>query len=297
MRKRFRIFLGYPTPQEYTSWLAQQTQTIQNAIREILKTGALKEGKLRSLHTITVCNRAESDYVSGQLTVGDTIREMVRPFRIVLEDGINDRAFLENVLSSDILTEINTHLDEGSVIFEHGGGVDSMYRTLAKIEIQRSLARFQLWVMCDHDGFHQGEVGRGSARLGNLCQSKSIPFHRLQRRCIENYLPDECLKQWSTQDRSHNLRFQQLDCIEKYLKKEQRWFYNFKKGFAQDKKDGRSDNNLFSHVKEWCMHVLDHGLGQDVGAMYHEPCAKQVRKEMETVKEFDKVGSDLLALI
>jgi hypothetical protein len=115
---------------------------------------------------------------------------LMQPLRVLLEHGVNDRGFVENVPSTERV-KLQRAARLGWLRFEHAGGVGSMpelIRTMSAAE------RARLFVIADLDSDTPQPSG-DALRVGAACRAHKpiVPHHIWERRAIENYIPREAL--------------------------------------------------------------------------------------------------------
>ena len=121
-----------------------------------------------------------------------------RPLRLVLENDESDRCFLESTVSS-----FSTWCTRSWLVPEMGGG--SAMGAKIKAAGANTVDRWRTFFVFDSDRLHPSELAVGWAPpRGDGCQGHQfeqhcadIPlkrWHRLERRSIENYLPDVVLQ-------------------------------------------------------------------------------------------------------
>lgn len=156
-------------------------------------------------------NRANSMAVAVSPTGQDTVigeppwcttalaaRDLVnRPLRVVLENDFADRLFVEATLPS-----FSQWCEKGWITPAMGGG-SAMAKDIA-ISSADNVLKWRTFYLFDSDRLHPTELTTGwSPPGGDSCQGHSFEracanlppkrWHRLERRSIENYLPEAVL--------------------------------------------------------------------------------------------------------
>lgn len=133
-----------------------------------------------------------------RLTVGDARRLLREPLSIVLEDAVNDGAFLLALtrVAGEGGRRLRERLDRSWVRVAHGGGIDSIPRLLRALD-EAPAQRLRCHVLVDHDGDVADAPSQSSRTVEDACKERGVPFHRLRRRAIENYAPREALERWA----------------------------------------------------------------------------------------------------
>lgn len=132
------------------------------------------------------------------VTVEDARRLVREPLAIILEDAVNDGAFLVALseVAGDAGRRLRDRLSRAWLRVAHGGGIDSVPRLLRALD-EAPAQRLRCQVMVDHDGDSADNPSRKSRFAQEACDEYSVPFLRLRRRAIENYAPREALERWA----------------------------------------------------------------------------------------------------
>ncbi|MCP4111812.1 MAG: hypothetical protein GY749_40850 [Desulfobacteraceae bacterium] len=157
-----------------------------------------------------------------------------QPFVILLENSYNDSHFLNSLLRNFPKQgeEISAHKKERWVQYRMGGGttipdvikseIDSFSQNIFSKEKHKYLRYF---VLMDSDKkYPDMELEPQKVNLIEFLKEKEIPYHILEKREMENYLPDEALSEINDNK----------DFIEAYLrlKPVQKDYFDLQKGFA-----------------------------------------------------------------
>lgn len=128
----------------------------------------------------------------------DASRLAREPLSIILEDAVNDGAFLRAI--ADVAREsgqrLVERLERAWLRLAHGGGIDSIPRLLRALE-EAPVEQRRCVVVVDHDGETPDAPSQSSRRVEEVCREYDVPFVRLRRRAIENYAPREALERWA----------------------------------------------------------------------------------------------------
>lgn len=117
------------------------------------------------------------------------------PLHCLVENVVNDRAFLLRCMPPEWKTVLEQWERERKLVFEHGGGLDGIK------QIVESRKTCPIWssshaAVFDHDGETASCPKENSKRLGNLFKKLGMGhrFHRLERRLPECYVPPDAVK-------------------------------------------------------------------------------------------------------
>lgn len=121
------------------------------------------------------------------------------PLRVVLENGINDAAFLRKVAPAGGFRDWLIDAENLEWIeFRHGAGISlsTLLRSFTPWQRLRS------WTMCDAETrlprSISGEEHRQVREFRSAAErAPKVPLHVLERRAIENYLPLPALRAWA----------------------------------------------------------------------------------------------------
>lgn len=140
------------------------------------------------------------------VTMDEAVRAVILPTYILVENAINDRAFLRCAMPPLWRERLDTWERGGLLRYENGGG-NSVMTLLLDFHASDENARqafglpTELWrlvhvIVYDHDGTSMGQPGEGARQLAEACKRPGLEHrgHRLERRDQEHYLPAEALR-------------------------------------------------------------------------------------------------------
>ncbi|MBK8259264.1 MAG: hypothetical protein IPK82_42235 [Polyangiaceae bacterium] len=240
------------------------------------------------------------------LPIADAIDLLLQPYRIVLENNVNDRAFLMAIAGAEERQMLALAEKRASLVFEMGGGTTIVPR-IAEIRRTESLRRLAS-VMVDSDALRpptQGETHQSvegvlarDARREAADEFTGVHLQVLRRRAIENYLTIPSLRRWARGD--DDLRAT-VDVFEA-LSPSQQYHYNMKNGFAGDQRrlaetQDRTEVNriraLYQNLTPTQRQALNSGFGHDVGKLF----GWAVRSEDAEIEAREEVRSFLNAVL
>jgi len=130
-------------------------------------------------------------------------RYFIQPFIIILENRLNDSYFLNALITNFKKRSkiIKRHLDNGWLDYGNGGGLDNiinevnaMMRPFDKLP-KENHKYLRCFVLVDSDKkFPTDTTKQNRENLFQFLNSIGIPFHELEKREMENYLPDEVIE-------------------------------------------------------------------------------------------------------
>jgi hypothetical protein len=140
------------------------------------------------------------------VTMEEAVRAVVLPTYVLVENAINDRAFLRRAMPPVWRDRLDAWEHAGLLRYENGGG-NAVMRAIVVRHGDDGYAReafglpSRLWaqvhvVVYDHDGDDAGHPSTESSKLGGACRDAGLAerSHRLHRRDQEHYLPREVLE-------------------------------------------------------------------------------------------------------
>jgi hypothetical protein len=259
----------------FSSWLTGFPADLADDILTAIRQGteeALSENRAKD--EIEVASIAVSDWESDppRLTVSDARVLLGHSLHLLVENALNDAAFLKTMFRRLLGTEYWEPLEEAFeqkwARFEHGGGLGDMKNRVEELE-ERPIERLRTWVMFDSDAPEPGRPSDDSENLREACENCALDHHQLRRRAMENYLPQKALH-GGVDVRTDNSVTVDRRTAEAYseMTREQRHHYHMKSGFSEDQVDEPPD--LFEDVDLQNHRRLQGGFGSDIGDLFEE---------------------------
>lgn len=204
----------------------------------------------------------------------EAIRFLIQPVSIILENSLNDAPFLKALATFFDSTrdkKVQKHLDNDWLQFENAGGCTNVENFIkGKLQSFDALPKdnhqyLRCFVLLDSDKtYPQAPLKPAYTNLQAFLAPRNIAFHILEKRCMENYMPDEVF------DYIAERLLQRWINVYKTLTAEQKDYLNLSKGFPKKKTDGtlrtlRSELdipilNLFQSVSDTNFAILDEGF-------------------------------------
>lgn len=233
---------------------------------------AAREAREPARLIVEVEIRDHSQWTPPKLTLHDALRLLDRQFVVLLEDSITDRAFLLCVASREERRHVE-HLERREHLrFDQGGGLGSMKRRIMQERQQDSKAMpLTTWVLFDSDALRPGQPSRDSERLRSECAEASVPYHQLQRRSIESYLPLQALRAWAERGGPQSADARRAVRAFGKLTPDQRAHFNMKAGFEGDaRRNDATPGDLYDGLPDHIRVPLAHGFGEDIAALFRD---------------------------
>lgn len=268
---RHRIVVADDRDTAYTGWLAALDPATRAEWERVVGDGLGQHAKEPSQYEVWVAARGPSTWAAPMptLTVADAVEFLQRPYRILVENGFSDRAFLLSFSDPRTRAFLEERIAREWVEVEHCGGNDHLEKRAKEIRKQPS-ARMRCSALFDGDGMQPNQPSAKSASIQAICYP-DVHHHQLERRAIENYLPRAALERWArrAQGRARIHREAQVDALFA-LQDGQRAHYNMKGGFKKDEPNAHRAGTLFSGVSDESRRLLYEGLGEDIAGLYRD---------------------------
>lgn len=208
----------------------------------------VQEGSQRA--DLVVSEAGNSEFFA----LDEAIRYLDQPFKIVLENSLNDAYFLEALRRNfkNKSKKITRLKENGFLSYENAGGKNNLKNWVEAAlrafgSLPKSPERYlRLFVLVDSDRKFKGHSPSDLQALEKYLKEKSIPHHILEKREMENYLPDETFEKISGN----------RDYIRAYLNltPEQKDYFDIQKGFDDHNREtpwgSKGEKNFTDKQKE-----------------------------------------------
>lgn len=178
----------------------------------------------------------ESETKKRHFSKREAIRFLMQPVSVLVENSKNDAYFLRAVFRLYDSTDdtqspasLSRHCNEGWLQFENAGGNSNVANFIdSRIQMFKGKSKFlRCFVLLDCDRrFPEETIAKNESIIRKL-DNYDIPYHILEKRCMENYLPLEALPQDNKRQRQWLTAF-------KTLTPEQRDHFYIDTGFSKD---------------------------------------------------------------
>jgi hypothetical protein len=198
--------------------------------------------------------------------VDEAIRFFRQPVSILLENGLNDSYFVLALFKYyDKKGKLKRHYQEGWLEFENAGGCTNIpnsidtalgsFKTLSKIDKTHYLRYF---VLFDSDRAYPGmPLKPDKEKVHKYLTEKKIPFHILEKREMESYLPDEVIQDLAKKHDSPYLKAYLT------LRSEQKDHFDMEKGLKKNRTDNnwnKQEKDLYNDLTDDKWKVLKNGI-------------------------------------
>lgn len=186
---------------------------------------------------------------------------LIQPLLIYTENSLNDRYFLDSIASIfPAGGTIMNHIRENWIKYGMGGGANNIENAIkGEIESlpQKDHRLLRCFVLVDSDKeYGNMPLKPDKIRLLNFLDSYDIKYHVLEKREMENYLPDDIIANINAND----------DFITTYLKLDefQKDFIDLEKGFQKNRRALEKDKpevfNFYKNLNDSQIENLRYGL-------------------------------------
>ena len=176
-----------------SSWYSSLSKTK----RELIDVFFVSSSQQVSNSTIVII----SDYVTEAFTLKEAIKYLEQPFQLILENSLNDAPFIDALIKHfpENAVKLKQHKEERWFQYDMGGGSSVRQNIETKIqsfqgEIFRKVAHKYLrcFVIIDSDRKYPEEsLDTKTMNIIQFLEERNIPYHILEKREMENYLPEE----------------------------------------------------------------------------------------------------------
>ena len=254
------------------SWLAARGRLEAEACSLALENGLLEQTRApRTPISVRVTSSSVPPrFAPGELvlSLADALVLLRSEFRVLVENNHSDRDFLLAIMPAEWKAKILDMESKGWLRFELGGGVTQMTETVRNMA-GNHLERVSTWVMFDSDALAPHRPGPNIPALVNLC-TRLVPFHCLERRAIENYIPLMALNHWADLPaRDREVKLAKARALPQ-ASRSQRAHYNMKYGFNGDanRADLNNVGTLFDGLPAASRQTLATGFGPQIADLF-----------------------------
>ena len=314
LQGRHRIQVEDDRAPEFMSWLKSVGRELRESYEQVVDAGYELDSREPSRHEVRVAAVEEPDFSRRppRLPLGEALRMLSRPFRVVLEHRGADRAFVLCMCNPQQRDFLLGRERDGYIEFESGNGLESMQERAEELGTERHGALLS-WFLFDSDALRPRRDGERegdnasvpSKELKRICEEAGLPHHQTRRRFIESYLPLRTLAGWvhlvaGREGKELRRRRQESFCR---LTPAQRHHFNMKEGFKKDEgrlRNGEKTDSLYDSVSEDDRRVLGHGLDKRVAELYEPPGDKVLEADLKDDggwAEMNPVVSALVACV
>jgi len=226
--------------------------------------------------------------------VEEAIRFFNQPVSIILENNKNDAYFIKAIIYHfDSLGKIKEHLKNGWIKFENAGGCTNVsnfiegelksFEELASRNNKNSSDYFRGIIILDSDREYQNQPIKNQYQiLTSDLKTKNINnFHILEKRTMENYMPDDVFKEIEAELTKSEKELRLWINVYKNLDSTQKDYLNFNKGFSRDFADlDMNIRTLYANLSTTNFAILKKGFN------FNEKNVKGIKQNQDLEKGF-----------
>lgn len=243
---------------------------------------------------VVCCDTTGNDWnnTPPRIQLAEALDFLRQPLRLLLEDNASDWHFILSFTTPQQREFLLGRKNSKALLVEHGGGVTKMAATVTGYLNDRR-PYWHLFVIFDSDALQPHLPSKQTVALYNLCvggkreatnpppPAPMLPFHRLNRRFVENYLTKAALDIWATETsfRPPNPPDASIpqNVVDAYMAMQpaQRHHYNLKEGFSGDVgriQTGETTGTLYDGLDATARTLLKYGMkgskGGKLAALY-----------------------------
>lgn len=197
----------------------------------------------------------EQEFVQKVFSVNEAIIYLMQPLSVMLENGLNDSYLIKAVFQFfNPKGELMRHLNEGWIRFENAGGCSNVKNVLQSQrgcygERQKFL---HCYVILDGDKRYltDPEPDKKYEKLKNQLTDWNVHYHVFEKRCMENYLPDDAMSFFKNDSTKGWIDAYQM------LTDQQKDFISISEGFTTDicKEDKKKVRDMESKLLSKNLH-------------------------------------------
>lgn len=170
----------------YLAWRAARTVNERDVVDVVLRT-SLQTDARETIDCVVVATASRTDWTTTPPVVGpdELLGLLHAPLTILVENEVNDGAFLRAVpfgIDGDVFRKC---LQTGRVRFDHAGG--SSMRGLIEQRGRDRVRAHRMWAIFDGDALVPGRPSTEAQAKVAACLTAKVRHHMLARRAIENY--------------------------------------------------------------------------------------------------------------
>lgn len=184
-------------------------------------------------------SRQGGNYVEEPIfTLDESIRYLIQPVSIVLENNKNDALFIDALIRSYNKRELIEAKKEHWFCYMNAGGCSNVCNLieamLAQFDNKRKFLR--CYVILDSDKLAPAHINPKNKKTELYLTQHCIPYHIWEKRMMENYMPDDAMPDgpWKK--------------AYVFLSEDQKDYYNLAHGFEKDEKFIPRDDKMYSRT-------------------------------------------------
>lgn len=237
---------------------------IKGSIQKAINSGA----KNNTRYVIEKGNHLKAEF--KKFNINEAIYFFSKDFLIYVENDLYDKCFVKSIFKYfDSSRRFESYSKKGIIEFRNSGGIDGILNTLKNkldqiSEIENLNTAFpqkyvNAFAIFDSDKTYPDEVIEKNIRLIEKLDQLGVGYHMLEKRSMENYLPDDAFNELETKGLNHNKKW---ISVYRNLTPTQKDHLKYDVGFKNKSKSDLSVKvtNLYSNISEPNYIVLNEGI-------------------------------------
>jgi hypothetical protein len=279
-----------------SDWFADMISSAQQLVKAALTHSVTSGRPKRGPHVREV--NVSYGSLKGALSPKKARLFAETPLMVVVENRFSDakKGFASRIL--DILAPATTDLVEiGALVFDSGGGIMEIPKVV-KEKLERAQALGippRVVTFMDGDTRYPGDTtsdgAKQSLQAKTACEKSNVSLHRLAKRSIENYLPDEALQGWAkARGKARGKWVDWVNALKK-LSPDQRDHFPLRGGFqkVRGQTSSRRDEFLIAQasrkLEEWCRETCPGGADKSIMKARFRKIASIILDIFETARK------------
>ena len=201
--------------------------------------------------------------IEGDFNMDQAIIFIEEKFELILENDKYDGYFVDCLLRefNNKSKKIKRFKENNWFRYHNAGGADNIINTLEqKIGHFGSNKFLKCFVLVDSDLEYPSKENQKRRRLSEFCHENRIPFHILEKREMENYMPISIFESINSTNFFIRTYLDKLNCMQKD-------FIDIQNGFDRNKAKLKEEKidvfNLFSNLLDEDFKKLETGIGSE----------------------------------
>lgn len=247
-------------------WFAQASETRQEVWRNATD-WTVMDASLYRLRTFIADTVSDPASTPPRVTLAEAIELAEQTAFLWVENGRNDRRFLLGMMPPEQREAFEEWEKRRVIEFKTGGGLGEARKAMEDLVARGGLDPRVNRALFDSDGEVPGHRSKDAKLMVDFCESEAIAYHCLDRRAIENYLPQKAL--WGWADMAGRAKRQDRSVLLEAFKRmngPQRHHFHFKSGW--NKAPSHDVKDLYASVPEADRDVLANGIDKDIAVLY-----------------------------
>lgn len=221
------------------------------------------------LRTFIADNGTVATSGPAHITLAEAIELTERTAFLWVENSRNDRRFLLSMMPADKRDILKEWEKNKNFEFRNGGGLGEARKSMEELSETNQLDPRMNWALFDSDAESPGHRSNEAQLMIDFCTRNVIDHYCLERRAIENYLPQKALWNWVIKCQGNRdmreERRKKMDAF-KRMSDAQRYHFHLKNGWP--KTPSTTVQNLYADISPADKQVLANGIDQNIASLY-----------------------------